>query len=119
MSSGVAPRPWRSTIAARAASSGSPFSTRSAGAVNSAPRFRLRERRHHDRRQIELQRLAPILVLWRQLERRSERLSRLVDRESRPVGRDLEEHATRLTEIDRMEVLAVDDRRHLPPAAEQ
>src|SRR5213593_1132550 len=38
-------------------------------------------------------------------------LKRLVDREARAEGRDLEQDAARLAEVDRLEVEAVDDRR--------
>ena len=37
----------------------------------------------------------------------SERLDRLVDREPRHIGRDLEKDMTRLAEIDRAEILSV------------
>ena len=39
-----------------------------------------------------------------------ERLHRLIRRETRLIGRQLEEHTTRLTEVDRVEVLPVHDR---------
>jgi hypothetical protein len=43
-------------------------------------------------------------------------LERLVDREARADGRDLEQHAARLAEVDRLEVEAVDHRRRMRPA---
>src|SRR5262245_43517467 len=48
------------------------------------------------------------LVPGRQLERGAERLLGLVDGEARAVGRDLEQDAARLAEIDRVEIVAVD-----------
>ena len=43
----------------------------------------------------------------RQLERSPERLDRLIDREPRRIGRDLEKDVTPLAEIDRAEILPV------------
>src|SRR5512132_1444382 len=43
-------------------------------------------------------------------------LERLVDGEARADRRDLEQHAARLAEIDRLEVEAVDDRRRVRTA---
>ena len=45
----------------------------------------------------------------RQLERAAQLQQRLVDVESGGIGRDLEQHAARLAEVDAREVLAVDD----------
>src|SRR5262249_50437753 len=53
----------------------------------------------------------------RQLQTRAQQLRRLVDGETRQVRGDLEEHATRLTEVDRVEILAVLHRRHAQPLA--
>src|SRR5712692_5379032 len=75
--------------------------------------------RYDDGRQVELQVLAPPFVLGRQLQRRAERVGRLVDREPRLIGRDLEEDAARLAEINRTEVLALDDRRHVAAGLDQ
>src|SRR5215472_14946236 len=71
--------------------------------------------RYDDGRQVEVQLLAPPLVLGRKLQRGSERLGRLVHSEARLIGCDLEEHAARLPVVDRVEVLAVDDRRDSEP----
>src|SRR2546429_7164930 len=65
------------------------------------------ERGDLDRRQVEVEVLAPVLVLRRQLQGRPERLGRLVHREARAVGGDLEEDAPRLPEVDGAEVLAL------------
>src|SRR5204862_684598 len=54
---------------------------------------------------------AQMLVLRRELQRLAERLARLVDGEADVAARQLEEHAARLAEVDRVEVRAVDDRR--------
>ncbi len=59
---------------------------------------------------------AVLLVVRRQRQRLAERLERLVGREARPDRRDLEQHAARLAEVDRLEVEAVDHRRRLPAA---
>jgi hypothetical protein len=59
------------------------------------------------RRALEL--LAARLVLRRQLERLAERLQRLVVLEADVAAGELEEHAAGLAEVDRVEVLAVDD----------
>src|SRR5216684_1201062 len=75
--------------------------------------------RYDDGRQVELQVLAPPFVLGRQLQRRAERVGRLVDREPWLIGRDLEEDAARLAEINRAEVLALDDRRHVAPGLDE
>ena len=42
-------------------------------------------------------------------------LERLIDREARADRRDLEQDAGRLAEVDRAEVVAVDDRRRTGP----
>src|SRR4029078_7137951 len=49
----------------------------------------------------------------RQRELLTQRLGRLVSRESGPVSRELEEDAAGLAEVDRAEVVAVDDRRRV------
>src|SRR5205823_5553390 len=51
----------------------------------------------------------------RERELLAERLERLVGREPGPDRRDLEEHAARLAEVDRLEVEAVDHRRRPCP----
>src|SRR5215213_4157012 len=51
--------------------------------------------------------LAPWFVLRRQLQGLAEGRNRLVNREARIVGRDLEQHPARLAEIHRPEVVAV------------
>src|SRR5216683_2272420 len=84
--------------------------------VSCAPR---RGGRYDDGRQVELQVLAPPFVLRRQLERRAERLGRLVDGEAWLVGGDLKQHAARLAEIDRSEVLALDHGRHVTTGLDQ
>src|SRR5579883_2936369 len=49
---------------------------------------------------------------WRQLQCRSQRVRGLVDQKSGTVGRDFEEHTAGLSEVNRPEVLAIDDARH-------
>src|SRR6266849_3606357 len=51
---------------------------------------------------------APFFVPRRQLERGAEARLGLVEREARILGRDLEQHAAGLAEIDRAEIAAVD-----------
>src|SRR3981081_94618 len=51
-------------------------------------------------------------VLRRQSQILSQLLDRLINGESRRIGRDFEENAARLTKIDRVEVLAIDHRRN-------
>src|SRR5437763_6642616 len=60
------------------------------------------------RRQLRLDGGALALIPGRQLERGAQRLARLVEREARLVGRDLENHAARLAEIHRAEILPLD-----------
>ena len=68
---------------------------------------------HAQCRQGSLDLLAGGLEPRRQLEVAAELEQRLVDVEPRLVGRDLEQHAAGLTEVDRCEVPAVDDRSDL------
>ena len=53
---------------------------------------------------------------WRQHERLAQVLAILVDRETGAVRRQLEEHAARLLEVDRLEPESIDDGRRLRPA---
>src|SRR5713226_4190784 len=69
--------------------------------------------RYDDGRQVELEVFALPFVLGRKLQRRAERVGRLVDGEARLVGRDLEKDAAGLAEIDRPEIFALDHRRHI------
>src|SRR5438128_2886937 len=75
--------------------------------------------RYDDGRQVELEVFPPSLVLGRQLQRRAERIGRLVHGEAGLVGGDLEQDAARLAEVDRAEVLALDDRRHVTARLDQ
>src|SRR5262245_23330051 len=75
--------------------------------------------RYDDRRQVEVQLVAPPFVLRRQLKRRAQRLWRLVYGEPRLVGCNLEKNAARLPVVDRAEILAVDHRRDLTPGPDQ
>src|SRR5262249_50476268 len=75
--------------------------------------------RYDDRRQVEVQLVAPPFVLRRQLKRRAQRLWRLVYGEPRLVGCNLEKNAARLPVVDRAETLAVDHRRDLTPGPDQ
>src|SRR5216684_188527 len=84
--------------------------------VSCAPR---RGGRDDDGRQVELQVLAPPFVLRRQLKRRAEGLGRLVDGEAWLVRGDLKEDTTRLAEIDRSEVFALDHRGHVTSGLDQ
>src|ERR1700730_8418898 len=122
MSAAEAPRPWSRTMAAVACSSACPVSRTGRPpwrAVNSsAPRAAGRAR-DHDRRQVELEVLPPALVLGRQLEGRAEGLGCFVHGEAGLVGCDLEEDPSRLPEIDRVEVLPVDDRGDLAAGLHQ
>src|SRR5215207_2544332 len=63
-----------------------------------------------DRVEDGLDLLAEVLVGGRQGQLLAERLERLVDVEARAQGRDLEEDAARLPEVDRAEVEAIDHR---------
>src|SRR5204862_5472642 len=58
---------------------------------------------------------AQVLEVGRQREPLAEVLDRFVGREAGADRRDLEEDAARLAEVDRLEVEAVDDRRHVRP----
>ena len=58
-----------------------------------------------------LELVAEVLEVGRQHKRLAEVLRVLVDVEARAEGRDLEEHAARLPEVDGAEPEAVDDRR--------
>ena len=53
-----------------------------------------------------------MLMLARQAQLLTEMVGVLVDREARRGGRDLEQDSLWLPEVDRVEVVAVDDRRH-------
>jgi hypothetical protein len=64
--------------------------------------------RHPDRRQDALDVRPAPLVAGRQLEARAELVQGLVGGEARRVGRDLEQDAAGLAEVDRVEVLPVD-----------
>src|SRR5918999_1810376 len=57
-----------------------------------------------------------VLEERRDRELLAERLERLVDREAGRAGGDLEQHAARLAEVDRAEVVAVDHRSGAAPA---
>src|ERR1700730_567011 len=85
----------------------------------SVSRTPCRSGRYDDGRKVELQVFPPSLVLGRQLQRRAERLGRLVHRESRLVVGDLEQYATGLAEIDRAEILALDHGRDVAPGLDQ
>src|SRR5213079_2854986 len=69
--------------------------------------------RVRQRRQDRLDLVAQVLERRRQRQALAEVLERLVGREARAERRDLEEDAARLAEVDRLEVEAVDDRRHV------
>src|SRR5205807_5046001 len=56
---------------------------------------------------------AKVLVVGRQRELLAQARGRLVDRETRPDRRNLEQDAARLAEVDRLEVEAVDHRRRV------
>src|SRR3954453_4069360 len=97
-----APRPWKSTSA--------PSASPSAG------RSRTITARVRERCEDLLDLRAVLLVVRRERERLTERLERLVGGEAGADRRDLEQHAARLAEVDRLEVEAVDHRRRLPTA---
>src|SRR5207253_11406132 len=75
--------------------------------------------RHNNRRQDLVQPVAPHLEPGRQAESGADLLGRLVDGEARTVGGDLEQDATRLAEIDRFEIPAVDHRGHVAAGCQQ
>src|SRR2546422_11641348 len=75
--------------------------------------------RHNNRRQDLVQPVAPPLEPGRQAQYGAELLGRLVDSEARTVGGDLEKDATRLAEIDRLEVPAVDHWGHVAAGCQQ
>src|SRR6202034_1477118 len=52
--------------------------------------------------------LAPRLEKWRQLQIVAERFDRLVDGKTRNIGRDLEQDAAGLAEVNRAEILPVE-----------
>src|SRR6185295_14242386 len=54
-----------------------------------------------------------MLEVGRQRQSFTKVVGRLVGREARPDRGDLEQHAARLAEVDRLEVEAVDDRRYV------
>jgi hypothetical protein len=60
-----------------------------------------------ENRQHALDLLATRFEKLRQLQIPTKGLDRLVDRKSRKIGRDLEQNAARLAEVDRAEVLTV------------
>src|SRR5437016_3103768 len=66
--------------------------------------------REAERGEARLDRRAVGLKPGRQPEPSAERVGSLIHRETRRVRRDLEQHAARLVEVDRPEVLAVQDR---------
>src|SRR4051794_6320925 len=90
------------------ASSSSTPTTRGTAGVLLLCRRRPRVRQ---RRELRLDLRAVGLELRRQDHLRPELLQRHVDREAGAVVRDLEEHSARLAEVDRVEVVAVDDPR--------
>src|SRR4029077_11008984 len=92
------------------------FETTPSVSSSCAPR---RGGRYDDGRQVELQVLAPPLVLRRQLQRSAERFGGLVYGEAWLVGGDLEEDPARLAEINRPEVFALDHRRHVASGFDQ
>src|SRR5918992_2650360 len=67
--------------------------------------------RIRERRQNRLYPFAQVLEVRRQGQSLTEMLERLVGRETRADGRDLEQDAARLAEVDRTKVVAVDHRR--------
>src|SRR5262245_29404875 len=71
-----------------------------------AGRARIRQRREQ-----RLDLLAQVLEVRRQRQALAQSLERLVGREPGADGRDLEQDAARLAEVDRLEVEAVDDGR--------
>src|SRR5262245_26573963 len=71
--------------------------------------------RIRDRRQDRLDLGAEVLEGGREDERLAEPSGVFVDGESRAQGRDLEEDAVRLPEVDRAEPEAIDDRRRMQP----
>src|SRR5215472_5422550 len=72
-----------------------------------------RRGRDDDWRQDLVQALPADLEPRRKTQRGAQILGRLVDGESRPIGRDLEKHSARLAEVDRLEVPTVDRGRHV------
>src|SRR6202022_834879 len=80
---------------------------------------RRRRGRYDDGRKRYIQLVAANLEPGRQAQGRSKGLDTLVDCEAWTIGRDLEEHPARLTKVDRLEVIAVDDGRHVEPAFDE
>src|SRR5690348_10347679 len=78
-----------------------------------------RRGRDDDRRQDLIQPVATDLEPRRKAQRRAELLRRLVHSETGAVGGDLEQHAARLAEVDRLEVPAVNDRRDVAAGGQQ
>src|SRR5215213_238686 len=72
-------------------------------AVGASRAARVLERAH---RRLDL--LTELLELRRDRELLAERLERLIDREARAGGGQLEQDAARLAEVDRLEVVTVD-----------
>src|SRR5438094_8850850 len=64
---------------------------------------------------LEAARLEP----WRQLERLAQRFSRLVNKEARGIRRNLKKNPTRLSKVNRMEILAVEHGSNAQASARQ
>src|SRR5262249_36107439 len=69
--------------------------------------------RGFDRSQPRLDLSSPWLQEWRERQPLAQAFERFVGSESRTVGRDLEEHASRLPEVNGREVEAIDNWRYL------
>src|SRR5438067_1092366 len=78
-----------------------------------------RRGRHDNRRQYLVEAVAPHLEPGRQAEGGAKLFGRLVHGEAGTVGRDLEQHPAGLPVVDRLEVPALDHRRHVPPCPQQ
>src|SRR2546421_2101387 len=78
-----------------------------------------RRGRDDNRRQDLVELIAPHLEPGRQAQCGAEFFRWFVDCESGTVGRDLEQHASGLAVVDRLEVPAVDHRRHVASGGQQ
>src|ERR1700682_2673878 len=87
--------------------------------ADSVPRAGRRRGRYGDGRKRFIEGLAPDIEPRWQAEGRTERLERFVDREAGPIGCDLEQNSAGLAEVNRLEVVALDHRRHVAPRLDQ
>src|SRR6187455_547771 len=119
MSSADAPRPWTRMIVKRASTGLGPLVSTgrpTCGSIGlTADGILARDLgsrcRQRQRWQYALERRPLPLVLLRQHQLLAEVVRRLVDRKSRRISGDLEQHTARLSIVNRVEVVPIDDGR--------